>query len=75
MTHIDEKPLCQNRCRFNGDSSASEGFCMVCCMTIEERDSMPALDDSELAMLEYIVESRRNDLWMMWELVTEPTMQ
>lgn len=48
---------------------------MVCCMTIEERDSMPALDASELAMLEYIVESRRQDLWMMWELVTEPTVQ
>ena len=36
---------------------------------------MAALDASELAMLEYIVESRREDLWMMWELVTEPTMQ
>lgn len=48
---------------------------MVCCMTIEERDSMASLDASELAMLEFVVESRREDLWMMWELVTEPTMQ
>lgn len=75
MTHNHEKPLCQNRCRFTGDSSAPDGFCMVCCMTIEERDSMAALDASERAMLEYIVESRRKDLWMMWELVTEPTVQ
>ena len=44
-------------------------------MTIEERDSMASLDACELAMLEFVVESRREDLWMMWELVTGPTMQ
>ena len=75
MTNNNEIPLCDNKCRFTGDSSFTEGLCLRCSMTRAEKNAMPSLDAEELAMLEYIIESRRQEIWMVWEIMEEPTLQ
>jgi len=66
---------CKGECRFTGDISVTDSLCLVCSMTPEEKTEWASLDALERDVLSKIVETRREEMWNMWEYMTEPTLQ
>jgi len=44
-------------------------------MTIAERDEWPLLSDSEAEMKYVEIHARVDTMWLMWEMMEEPTLQ
>lgn len=77
MLRYPKTPLdsCHDGCTFNGPIEPDDSLCVVCGMTPEEKDSMASLDVLELAVLEWIVQKRVEDMWALWEIYEDPTLQ
>lgn len=66
---------CDGECRYNGPVKRDDSLCMVCGMTPEEKCQWPLLSDSRQIKKALEVNERVGYMWMMWEIMEEPTLQ
>lgn len=74
MTELLSNP-CEERCRFNGDIMPDDSLCLVCGMTPLEKARWPLLSDSKREEMAIEIYSRIQTMWLMWEMMEEPTIQ
>ena len=66
---------CDSDCRYKGPVEPSDSLCLVCAMTPAEKKEWPLLSDSRRINKSNEISDRVGYLWMMWELIEEPTLQ
>jgi hypothetical protein len=62
-------------CRYKGNIRVTDSLCLVCGMTPLEKRQWPLLSDPERVEKGAELVERVETMWMIWEVMEEPTIQ